>query len=177
MSKLRLKVNELLLEIKSGDNSKLEELVYLTYNQLMIVSLKYTYNKNYYEDILMNAYCNILKYIDTFNAFKDGFNWMCKIVQNEARKQNIVSGKYVLLDDLSINGIEEYPDNILGIINKNILLEQINHFTYKDKLILYYRFYLDWTMNKIASKMHCTKGYINKRLKILLKRIKGNFDL
>ena len=90
----RRKLNKLLLEIKCGDKSKIDDIFDLTFNHLKFVALHYLFNKREFKDALCEAYYRTLKYINSFNILKDGYNWLCRIVQNVANDMNKQSNKY-----------------------------------------------------------------------------------
>ncbi len=80
MSNFRREINLLLSGIKCGDKTKLKILFSTTYNHLKVIAYKYAINKNDIEDILIESYIKIFKYINSFDMSKDGYNWLCKIV-------------------------------------------------------------------------------------------------
>ena len=84
MSTLRGEVNKLLSGIKAGKEDSKEKLFELTYNHLKIIARCYVHNKNDIEDVLQIAYLKVFRYINAIDVSKDGYNWLCKIVQNEA---------------------------------------------------------------------------------------------
>ena len=128
MSKYRHRINALLLEIKNGDISKVAELYEETYNHLIVIALINLNNKNDSEDVLHETYCRVIEYIHSFNALKDGYNWLCRIVQNVARDFNKRAGKYVLFDELPFDFSSGF-DESAKILDKNVLLKLVNKFT------------------------------------------------
>ena len=85
MSILRKDVNKVLIKIKKGDEESKNVLFEKTYNHLKSIAYPYVRNKADVEDVLIEAYLRIYQYVATFDSNKDGYNWMCKIVQNVAR--------------------------------------------------------------------------------------------
>ena len=88
MSRSRREINALLTAIKKGNKLKQQELHDKTVNKLKVVALTYAEDKNDWEDIVNESYFKAIKYIHTFKEYMDGYNWLCKIVENEARRMN-----------------------------------------------------------------------------------------
>ena len=88
MSLLRGEVNRILKKLKSGNNAMMQELYQVTANHLKVIAYQYIFNKNDWEDVLMETYIRVQKYIQTFNDEKDGYNWLCRIVENIAHDMN-----------------------------------------------------------------------------------------
>ena len=85
MSILRTEVNKILIKIKKGDEESKNVLFEKTYNHLKTIAYPYVRNKDDVEDVLVEAYLRMYQYVSSFDPKKDGYNWMCKIVQNVAR--------------------------------------------------------------------------------------------
>lgn len=88
MSQYKRIVNKLLLHIKSGDKEKINDLFKLTFDHIKIIAITNLFNKNDYEDVVEESFLRIIKYIGSFNHLKDGYNWICKIVENVAKDFN-----------------------------------------------------------------------------------------
>ena len=102
MSILRKDVNKVLIKIKKGDEESKNVLFEKTYNHLKSIAYPYVCNKADVEDVLIEAYLRIFQYVATFDSNKDGYNWMCKIVQNVARDWD-----KNFFQNLSLEDIEE----------------------------------------------------------------------
>ena len=104
MSILRKDVNKVLIKIKQGDEESKNVLFEKTYNHLKSIAYPYVRNKADVEDVLIEAYLRIYQYVATFDPNKDGYNWMCKIVQNVARDWDKNFFQSVSLEDAEQNG-------------------------------------------------------------------------
>ena len=83
MSFLGKDINKILSRIQTGDERAKEELFEKTYSHLKAVVYRYLHDKNDVEDVLSNVYLKVFSSIKAFDTGKDGYNWLCKIVQNE----------------------------------------------------------------------------------------------
>lgn len=176
MSNYRRQINTLLLKIKNGDKSKLDDIFDLTFNHLKFVALHYLFVKRDFEDALSEAYLRMLKYIQSFNIFKDGYNWLCKIVQNVAYDMNKENCQYVSEADVLIDDFS-YTDEIDKMLEKDALYCYVKNFSKIDRQIIYYRFYMNLTFAEIANKLSRTKSFIYNRIKILSEKILKNFEI
>ena len=82
MSKIGAEVNRILREIKLKKQDAFEHLIAITYNHLKVVAFNYLKDKNDVEDVVNETYLRVNSYIDSADLEKDGYNWICKIVQN-----------------------------------------------------------------------------------------------
>ena len=163
MSALGKQVNTVLLSLKNGDMSAFGELFSLTYNHLIVVAHKYAFNKSDVEDILSNAYERALKYVNTFSSDKDGYNWLCKIVQNEAIKFNQNGAKTTELKEVAED--EKNEDNALLRIEVELCLTKYSE---RDRKMLYLRFWENLSYREIATILGLKKSYIHKRITQIL---------
>lgn len=170
MSKYRHQVNELLLDIKQGNKAAAETLYELTFNHLKTIALCYLYNKTFVEDVLSESYCRVFNYIGTFDEFKDGYNWMCRIVQNVAMDINKKELRYSADDEIDAADLT-FVEDTDSILLKDELHKAMAAYSEFDTLLIYYRFYLDWTYEAIAEKLRCSKAYAHKRMKIVIQNL------
>lgn len=174
MSKLRDNVNLILYELQRGDTSKQQVLFDYTYNYLKIIALKYAYDKNDYEDILIEAYVKVFRYIKTVDINMDGYNWLCKIVQNVAYDYNKKYVSTVPFSDLSNEPIlGELEDNIL---NKDAFLKEVYKLSVSDQRLIYLKFYRDLPYSEIAKIVNSKKSTVHKRVSIIIDKIRENLN-
>lgn len=170
MSKFRNEINHILLSIRRGDNSKKQLLCEKTYNHLKVIALKYAARKEDYEDILLEAYIRIFQYIKSVDFNKDGYNWMCKIVQNVAYDFN----KSLSPSESAISENEGFYflDDILE--NRNILYEIMKNLSLHDQKLLYLRFWEGLSYSEIAKEVNGKKSSVHKHILILIEKINQN---
>ena len=172
----RRKLNKLLLEIKCGDKSKIDDIFDLTFNHLKFVALHYLFNKREFKDALCEAYYRTRKYINSFNILKDGYNWLCRIVQNVANDMNKQSNKYVFQPEIYIDDFS-YDKEVDIMLIKDELYRHIKTLPKLDRQLIYYRFYMDMTYKDIAQKLNRTKSFVYSRIRKIRKKILKNFVL
>lgn len=149
MSKFRNEINLILRALQEGDKTKEKVLYEFTYNYLKIIALKYAIDKNDYEDILVETYLRIFKYIKSFDLSKDGYNWLCKIVQNVAYDFNKNYKSYVSLEDISFTAlIGDLEDNL---IRKDDVLNEICKLPENEQRLIYLKFYEDMPYSKLRN--------------------------
>ncbi len=173
MSYLRTKINPLLLAIKEGDKSKRQALYDETYYHLKKVAGHYAVNKDDWEDILMDAYAKAFRYIYSFNEKADGYNWLCKIVQNVANDYN---RKVVVTEALENAESELVITMSPGIETKADLNQELLKLSARDQKILYLRFWEGLSLEKVGEIVGVSKSYVHKRECQLLKLLKNNLS-
>lgn len=173
MKDYRRRLNELLLKVKNGDTHQMESVYNLTYNHLKFVALHYVYHKRDYEDALSETYFRALKYIQSFNIFKDGYGWLCRIVKNVAFDINREYKHYVLYDDYTDDFT--FSDEIDALLQKDEMYQYVKTLPKLERQLVYYRFYLDLTYDKIAKKINRSKAYVYDHLEKLTEKIIKKF--
>ena len=169
MSVLGNQVNGLIAKIKKGDQQAFAMLYEATYKHLRLVAYNYLCDKNDVEDVLIEAYFRIYKYIKSANLSKDGFNWMCKIVQNVAfdfNRQREVSVPISVMENKKL--FYEIEDFALA---DSAFINLVKEFDTLDQQLMYLRFYEDYTYEEIAKMKNMKKATVYKRIKSLMKKI------
>ena len=169
MSILRKDVNQVLIKIKKGDEESKNVLFEKTYNHLKSIAYPYVRNKADVEDVLIEAYLRIFQYVATFDSNKDGYNWMCKIVQNVARDWDKSFFKGVSLEDVEQNvPIIEMEETIAMQDEVQRLLQPYSE---RDRKMMYLRFWENRTIEEIAKSLGMGKSNVHKRISKILEEI------
>ena len=170
MSRNRRQVNGLLLNIKNDDKSSMTELINITYNHLQYIALHYLFDKRYFADVLNEEYYRAFTYINGFNVFKNGYNWLCKIVKNVAIDFNKENSRYVLYENIELD-VFNFDDEVDKMLQKDTFYQTVKTFSKLDRLIVYYRLILDLSYNQIAKQLGRAKSFVHNRMKIIIKSI------
>ena len=169
MSILRKDVNSILIKIKNGDKASANDLFNMTYNHLKVIAYPYVRNKNDVEDVVVEAYLRIYRYINTFDYKQDGYNWMCKIIQNTAYDWNKKYIQEMSLDDL--NGNVPSIDIEETIALQDEVRRLLQGYSKQDQQMMYMRFWGNKTMKEIAEALKMSKSNIHKRISKILDEI------
>lgn len=169
MSKLRRDVNKLLSGIKDGKEKCKQQLFDLTYNHLKIVARSYVIDKNDVEDVLQLTYLKAFKYIKSVDDSKDGYNWLCKILQNEAYSFCKKNPKYYSLEDYS-RCTGEF-DITEWVSAKDEVYRYLKDCSELDCKLIYFKFYEDYSYSDIARIMGMKKSNVHRRVSKVLKEI------
>lgn len=169
MSKYRSEINLILKDLQKGDTSKQQLLYSKTVNFLKIIALKYAADKNDYEDILIEAYLRIFRYISSFDSKKDGYNWMCRIVQNVANDFNSKSSTTLPLEEVSFTNI--LGEELDRVIDKDDVIAEICELSDLEQQLIYLRFYEDLTYAEIAKKLNSKRSTVHKQIMSILKKL------
>lgn len=172
MSRFCAEINSILKNLQAGKIEYLKKLFDATYFHLKQVALRYAVDKNDYQDILQETYLKVLRYINTFDTTQDGYNWLCKIVQNVAYEFNRKVDPSDF-DERKINQSVLYGTQNEDIITRSALRDAISKLPEEDRQLLYLRFWEDMSYSEIAIATQATKSTVCKKLKILLKKLKN----
>ena len=166
MSVLGDKVNNILREIASGKNGALERLHNATYNHLRIVAFNYLADPSDVEDVLNDTYFKVSRYIHSADVNKDGYNWMCKIVQNIAYDYNSQHEVFTPINKIESKSLFYEIDDIL--IEKDRVLQIIKTMHEETQKLIYFKFWEDLSYEEIARKMGMKKPTVYKRIMKIL---------
>lgn len=164
--KLSVEVNKILSRLKNGEN-RFEKLYDTTYKHLLIIARMYIRDKSLAEDALSEAYISAYKNIDVFSEDKNGYNWLCKIVQNKAYNINASTKNYEKLDE-NLEDISNSFDDLIDKCDMGKILNQLNS---QEKELIYLKFFEDKTYQEIADIKKVSAPMIHKNVKRILKKI------
>lgn len=174
MSLHKDKVNKILIKIKRGNIEAIKELHAETYNHLKLVAFNYLADCTYVEDVLNDAYYRAYSYIHSVNTDYDGYNWLCKIVQNLCYQYN---SKHCYTDfpgRLAQNKLFYEMEDIL--LEKSQLYRAIGALDLNDQQIIYLRFWEGLSLKEIAGRRDMKKSTVNKRIVSILKKLQQEFN-
>ena len=169
MSILRKDVNQVLIKIKKGDKESKNVLFEKTYNHLKRIAYPYVRNKADVEDVLIEAYLRIYQYVATFDPNKDGYNWMCKIVQNVAWDWDKDLFQGVSLEDVEPNVLTIETEEMIA--TKDEVQRLLQPYSDRDRKMMYLRFWENRTIEEIARALEMKKSNVHKRISKILKEI------
>ena len=169
MSILRTDVNKILIKIKEGEEESKNVLFEKTYNHLKRIAYPYVRNKADVEDVLVEAYLRIFQYVDSFDYKKDGYNWMCKIVQNVARDWDKDFFQSVSSEDVEQNSQVIETEDL--IVMKDEVDRLLQPYSERDRKMMYLRFWENRTIEEIAEALGMGKSNVHKRISKILKEI------
>ena len=172
MSKYAKEVNKCLTKIKRGDASQYEILFDLTWNHLSVVAKHYLNNTFHSDDVVMEAYERVMKYISSYKEGLDGYNWLCKITEMVAYSYN---KKEAVFDNAKTIESDEASDDFTESIELKTDLDNIiDRLDSESRTVIICYFYLDMTYEEIGKRVGKTKSAICKQIKSLLKEIKDS---
>lgn len=169
MSRLGREVNKILQGIKDGDEKCKSLLFDTTYNHLNIVARRYVKNVNDVEDVVQIAYLRVFNYIGSWDRSKDGYNWICRIVQNEAYRLNEKNPVHLPLEDYAR---ESYPKDITDEIStKDELDKYLSIYSELDQELVRMKYGENYSYSEIAKKLNLKKSTVHRRVSIITKEI------
>lgn len=170
MSILKDNVNKIIKKIKKGKSEAFKELHDATYCHLKFVAFNYLADANDIEDVLNETYFRIYMYVQSADTERDGYNWMCRIVQHLCYDYNEKRGVCDFSDRISRNKL--FYDIEDTVIDNSQLYMTMQNLDCSDREILYLTYWEGMSLTEIARKTNLPKSSIYKRLTTLLKDIK-----
>lgn len=178
MSVFRKDINGILSRIQNGDQSGKAELFEKTYNHLKAIAYRYLRDKNDVEDVLSEAYLKAFSSIHAFDKSKDGYNWLCKIVQNIAYDLNEKTLACLPLDERFV--VADESDFETALSQSDEIWRWLKDCDERDKRIVYLKFWEDYSYSEIAKLMGMKRSNVHKRVSVvtseILKKIQNRVD-
>lgn len=166
-------INSILRALKNGDK-RYEKILYeTTYNHLVGIAKKYAIDKNDCEDIVTEAFYKAFKYINSYDLKRDGYNWLCKIVQNVAYNYNKDIEPAVSLESLVYIPVAFLNDNLDDAC---MLDKELNKLSRYEKQLIYLRFWEGLSYGEIANKLNRNKSTVHKQVQKIIDVIKNNLE-
>lgn len=170
MSELSNKVKKLLIQYQNtGKQKYMEELYELTANHLLIIARKYLKDKSMERDAVQEGFIKLIRNIDSFDDKQDGYNWMCKIVQNAALTLNIKIKPENLCEDVPETPEDSLTDLIDTQTDIGNAMAQLDEDSRK---MIYFYFYKGYTYRKLSELFDVPSSTICKRMKQAMKKLK-----
>lgn len=170
MSILKDEVNRIIANIKKGKRDALNELHTATFCHLQLVALNYLADSNDIDDVLQEAYIKVHKYASSADTNKDGYNWLCKIVQHLCYDYNAKRGITDFTDRLSQNTL--FYDMEETLIEYSQLYAAVAKLEAIDQEILYLKYSEDKSFQEIADKKNMKKTAVYAQHKKIIAFLK-----
>ncbi len=169
MSLLKNEVNRILAKIRQGEEGAKEVLFEKTYNHLRAVAYRYLRDKNDVEDVLMNAYLKAFASVRAFDEKRDGYNWLCKIVQNEAFDYNKKKIDYLPIEEEILGDEQTSLDEALA--QSDEIWRWLQNYDERDRKIIYLKFWEEYSYAEIAKLLDMKKSNVHKRVSKIIAEI------
>lgn len=155
MSIHRSVANQILMKIRKGDEKSKNDLVREFFNRLKGVASKHVRNQNDVDEVVLDSFMRAFTYIDTFEPEKDGYNWLCRIVQRVAYDFNKKDTQWESLDEPLL--YIDYSENELSPEDYIILRDEIERwihlFNEQDQRLLRLRYWDRLTYEEVGKSM------------------------
>jgi len=160
-------IKQLLQEFKAGNKSAIEELMTLTYKDLLWLSYSYLKDKMLAEDVVSETFIKLIEKIHTIKNEQNLSGYLRTIVINKSlnlirnRKKEVYVEDKVLDREISISGLSEEDEDVRYILS--VLNEA-------ERVIL-----LLWSYGYTLSEIVKRTGYTINQVRLILDKGKKNF--
>lgn len=162
------RINKYLLQIKKGYGYRLNNLFEYTYSNLYNIAYAYLINKSYADDVISQAYLNVVNYIHTYDSKLNGYNWLYTIVKNCAMEFNKRESKKLdMLCDLDENIEDKF--NVLEYVLLKDAVDTLNDY---EKDLIFKRYWEGLTVKEIAIDSNMSTSTIYSHLDNVYKKLR-----
>lgn len=165
-------LNQLLRRLKTGDPCALDGILALVGRRMLALSRGIVGNAADAEDVLQESFLKIARGIHGYQDGTNSYGWIMRIVRNTAldflrRNKRIASEN---LDEFFHLTDERYsPERREEAF---LLEEAVNRLEPMQKRLIYYRYYLDFTIREIAAETGLSKSAVQRALAATEEKLK-----
>ncbi len=158
------KLNTLIRLVAEGNASALDEIYRLVGKRMFVLARGIVRNAADAEDVISDSFIKIARSAPSFRADTNGYAWVMRVVRNTAfdflRKRNVRAEENI--DEFFHLTDERYAPERL---NDALLFEwAMDQLTQEEKKLIYYRYYLDFTVREIAKELGESKSAVDRQL-------------
>ena len=151
------KLNRLILAVASGHTECLDGILNLIGGKMMAVAASVV-GRNYAEDVVHDSFIKIVRFAKSFRHGQSPQGWIMKIVRNTALDylKSYRIHPEVSEDQLfSLSSLDYSPEKRENAI---VLEQALSKLDGDERKIIYYIYYLDYTIREIAAEMKISKS-------------------
>ena len=165
-------LNEILCVLKAGNTQALDGILITVGRRMFALALGIVKNREDAEDVLQESFLKIAKGIHAYREDTNGYAWVMRIVRNCAfdflRKRKIRATEDIAsFFHLSDEGYSEEKQ-----ARSLVLEEAISRLQQEEKRVIYYRYYLEFTVREIARETGMSKSGVQRAIESAEKKLK-----
>lgn len=165
-------LNALLSALKRGEGDALDGLLALVGRRMLALARGITRSYADAEDVLQESLLKIVRAVHAFRDGTNGYAWVMRIVRNTAldflRKKRRIAIEN--LDEFFSLSDERYSAERRE--EALILEDALQKLGAEDRKMIYYRYYLDFTVREIAAETGMSKSSAERALQRAEERLK-----
>lgn len=165
-------LNEILRILKAGNAEALDGILITVGRRMYALALGIVKNREDAEDVLQDSFLKIAKGIHAYREDTNGYAWVMRIVRNCAfdllRKRKIRATEDI--DSFFHLSDESYSEEKQA--RSLVLEEAISRLPQEEKRVIYYRYYLDFTVRDIARETGMSKSGVQRTVESAEKKLK-----
>lgn len=164
------KIGRLIVGIACGKNSALDELFYMTKEQMYFVAYRYLRDKDKIQDVLNESYFKIYRASTSFKPSQSAWTWMYTIVKNTALTY---TRKDISLDEQELTDVSSFTcDFVERHIEDMTVKHAMQRLDPESRNIIVMKFWGGYTFAEIAKETDMPLTTLYGRYKAALKDVK-----
>lgn len=173
-------INELIIQIKAKGEESVEKLHDMIAPTLRFIAFKYLQNIHDADDLVQDFWVDIYKIADKFNYHKNGFSYLCKIMERKAMN------RYKQLYRVRVHTVEfvEYEkefdyandDYLRAAELRSIIEEAMRVLSGNEKIVIQLTFFECKTVREIARDLNVSKTHISRIKITAIEKLKKEFE-
>ncbi len=183
MKENNVKINELALRLKNGDNSAFEELYKLTSPKAYFVALQICGDKHEAEDIVQESYVTVIAKINALEKTEGFMSWFNCIVANKS-KDYLRKRRPVFLEEgdeekLFSSGEEsefQPESNVDREELRDTVMSAIEELSVEKRACVLMKYFDDMSVNDIAKSIEVPVSTVKNRLLAARRELKTRFE-
>ena len=168
----REQLNSLLRDLKRGNADALDDILALAGGRMLALARGIVRNLADAEDVVQDSFWKIARGIKSYKNDTNGYAWIMRIVRNTAfdlLRRRRMHGEEDIEEFFHLSDERYSPDKRDNAI---VLEEAIQKLAPLHKKMIYYRYYLDFTVRDIAKETGLSKSAIQRAIEAAEKELK-----
>lgn len=165
-------LNRLLVRLQRGESDALDGVLALAGKRMLALAQGILGSRADAEDAVQESFLKIARSVRSFRADTNGSAWIMRIVRNTAL--DMLRGRNRRAEE-SIDGFFSLTDGNYSeeALSEGIALERaVARLNIDERRLIYYRYYLDFTVREIARETGQSKSAVQRALEKAEKKLK-----
>ncbi len=173
-------ITKALLAVKDREEYAVERLYDLVGHTIRYIAFKYLKNIDDAEDLEQDFWADIYRIADKFSYFKNGFGYICKVMNNKAvnRYKKLHGTSKIEVSYVDYTQIDAEKSDCFDDVDERVVIrEEIAKLDERERIVMQLTYFEDMTIAQIAKELKMSKSVVG-RIKIsAINKLKKRFEV
>lgn len=179
-TKDKQEITKALLAVKDREEYAVERLYDFVGHTIRYIAFKYLKNIDDAEDLEQDFWADIYRIADKFFYFKNGFGYICKVMNNMAvnRYKKLHGTSKIGVSFVDYTQIDVEKSDCFDDVDERIIVrKELEKLEEKERIVMQLTYFEDMTIAQIAKELKMSKSVVG-RIKIsAINKLKKRFEV